>query len=112
MVQQENARLKTGLSALSDRCRSAQTKIRSLNAMISRLKVDEGRLVAAVDKLYQLVSAQTGTTAALQASTSPLAGEINDLQAQTTALLQPAPAPPQSVVQTTALDSSSGESGP
>lgn len=98
MFERDNTRLKTGMVALADRCRSAQMRIRGLTRAISQIKADEGQVADALNKLYQAVSAQTTSTAALQAATSPLAGEINDIQATTMALLEESAAPPQPVI--------------
>lgn len=112
LAEQDNARLKAGLLALSDQCRSAQTQIRTLNAAVVRIKVGERRVAETLDKLYQLVSAQAGSTAALQASSSPLAGEIDDIQARTAALLKPPASQPQDALNQPALSIAADPSGP
>lgn len=112
VLEQDNTRLKGGLTALANRCRSARMRVLALNAAVSRLKVHQKRVAGALDKLYQAVSSQTGSTAALEAASSPLANEMADIQAKTAALLREPPTPPQGTVATTALDVSSAQETP
>ena len=109
MLEQDNTRLKAGLVALADRCQSAQVRIRSLKAAVSRLKVHQKRVADALDTLYQVVSAQAGSTAALEAASSPLAGGMDKIQAKTAALLEEPADTVQSAVATTALDIPPGQ---
>ena len=111
-VNNENSRLKTGLLALAKRCQSAQTRIRSLAGAVSRLKTDERRVAEALDNLYRLVSAQAGSTAALNAATAPLLAEIDGLRAQTAALLSKPVSQPLGLSETTALRTAPIQAGP